>query len=150
MLIKDIYHKTPRTVPPDMPIVKALEVMKDLKTNGLLVTKDNKLVGVLALQDIAGDTVPDEFKKNIAIAAAMPKMGFFKEMCDATKGKKVSDLMRKDYVAVKVDTHILAVMADFLEHDLYIVPVLKGDKLMGEVTRSDIRKALLSVMQGEE
>ena len=36
----------------------------------------------------------------------------------------------------------MAVTADFLKNDLYIVPVVEKGELLGVVTRSEIKKAL--------
>ena len=147
MLISEIYHHEPWTISPDKTIKEAMvELIKD-GCNGLVVTKDDgKVVGVLAIQDIAAATIPPEFKDNMNLAAAMFKKGFFREMCEELASMPVSDVMRTEYVDVNLETNIMAVMADFLQNDLYLVPVVEEGKLLGVVSRSDIKKALADRM----
>lgn len=147
MLISEIYHHEPWTISPDKTVKEAMvELIKD-GCNGLVVTnEDTKVVGVLAIQDIAAATIPHEFRDNMNLAAAMFKKGFFREMCEDLSGKLVKDVMRTEYVDVNLETNIMAVMADFLQNDLYLVPVVEDGKLLGIVSRSDIKRALAERM----
>jgi predicted transcriptional regulator len=143
MLIDQIYHKQIKTINENETIQQAIKEMIEMPYNGFIVTNDKeKIVGVLSLQDIAGAAVPDEFKKNISLPLAMYKKGFFHEICAELKEKKVKELMRTSYTQVTLQTNILAVAADFLKNDLYIVPVIENDKLLGVITRTEIKKAL--------
>src|SRR3989344_8613883 len=145
MLIEEIYLKNPETVDEDEKIEKILQNLNKERFNGYLVTdREGKLSGILALQDIAGATVPKEFRDNPAMALAMPKKGFFRERCREIKDKKVSEVMRKDFLKVNLSTNIMAVMADFLKNDLYIIPVVDdNNKPIGIVTRNQVKKALI-------
>lgn len=146
MLIKEIYHPDPVTIPDDYTVKKAMQVIHKKRINGLIVVdkKDkNKVKGVLAVQDVAAATVPHQFKKNLGMAAAMYKKGFFHEMCDAIKDQPVTKIMRKNFEWVSLEDHILAITAEFLRGDLYIVPVIEDHKLVGVVTRSEIKKAII-------
>jgi predicted transcriptional regulator len=146
VLIKDIYHQNPVTISSDLTVKEALQEINNKRINGLIVTdKKNpkKVIGVLAIQDIAAATVPRQFKKNLGMAAAMYKKGFFHEMCDEIKDQPVTKIMRKNFEWVSLDDHILAITAEFLRGDLYLVPVIENKELVGVVTRSEIKKALL-------
>ncbi|MCA9389891.1 CBS domain-containing protein [candidate division WWE3 bacterium] len=147
MLISEIYHHEPWTIRSDATIKEGIqELIKD-GCNGLIVVDENdKLKGVLALQDIAAATIPHEFRNNLNLAAAMFKRGFFQEMCATIKDQPVSSVMRTDFVDVTLDTNIMAVTADFLENDLYLVPVVDKGELIGVVSRTDIKKALALCM----
>ncbi len=145
MLIKEIYHKDPVTISDDATVKDALTVIINKRVNGLIVTKkDNpkKVVGVLAIPDIAAATVPRQFRKNLGMAAALYKQGFFHEMCAEIKDKSVTKVMRKNFEQVSLDDHILSITAEFLRGDLYIVPVIENKELIGVVTRSEIKRAL--------
>jgi len=143
MLIHEIYHKDPVTIRDDVTIRDALNTILHKRINGLVVTdKNNKVIGVLAIQDIAGATIPTQFKKNIHMAAAMYRKGFFSESCIAIQDEPVSKYMRKNFVSVNLQDNIMAVTADFLQNDLYIVPVIEAGELVGVITRSEIKKAL--------
>ncbi len=130
--------------------MEALETFVRERINALVILNDKqKVVGVLSLQDIASATVPQQFRKNIRMAAAMYKKGFFTEMCHAIKDKPVRSIMRKNFVKVSLSDNIMAVTADFLFNDLYVVPVIEKGELVGIVTRSEIKKALLYGMRNK-
>jgi len=143
MLIHELYHPDPVTIREDVSIRDALSTIIHRKINGLVVIdKDSKVVGVLAIQDIAGATIPRQFKNNVQMASAMYRRGFFTESCEAIQNEPVSKHMRRDFVTVGLHDNIMAVTADFLKNDLYIVPVIEKNKLVGIITRSEIKKAL--------
>lgn len=143
MLIKDIYHKNPITIKTTATIEEVVDVFIKNKINGLIVTNEAGLVkGVVSLQDIAAATIPRQFRDNIRMAAAMYRKGFFTQMCQQLMDKSVSSVMRKEFVSVGLEDNIMAVTADFLKNDLYLVPVIEDKKLIGIVTRSEIKKAI--------
>lgn len=150
MLISEIFNKTPITFSDTGTVLDALETLIKKKINALVILNaSNKVVGVLSLQDIAAATVPPQFRKNIRMAAAMYKKGFFTEMCQSIKDKSVKQIMRKNFVKVTLNDNIMAVTADFLYNDLYVVPVIEQGELVGIVTRSEIKKALLYGMRDQ-
>lgn len=150
MLISEIFNKTPITFSDTGTVLDALETLIKKKINALVILNaSNKVVGVLSLQDIAAATVPPQFRKNIRMAAAMYKKGFFTEMCQSIKDKSVKQIMRKNFVKVSLNDNIMAVTADFLYNDLYVVPVIEKGELAGIVTRSEIKKALLYGMRDQ-
>lgn len=143
MLIHEIYKKNPHVIKSDQPVKTALKMLLEHRINGLIVlNNDEKVVGVLSLQDIAAATVPTQFQRNPAMAAAMYKKGFFTEMCEMIMDKSVKTIMRRNFEKVSLEDNIMTIAADFLENDLYLVPVIEDKKLIGIVTRSEIKKAL--------
>ncbi len=151
MLIQELYNQDPETLPSDITVSEALAIMEEKDVNGFIVTdKQKRVLGILSLQDIAAATVPYQFQKNYRMAMAMYRKGFFHERAEEIKDKKISEIMRLDFVTVSLRTNIMAIMSDFLKNDLYIVPVVEQGKLIGVVTRSQIREALLIGMNLEK
>ncbi|MBP7700480.1 CBS domain-containing protein [Candidatus Woesebacteria bacterium] len=143
MLISELYHKHVITISQEATIFESLRILIEKKVNGLVVLdNDKKVVGILALQDIAAATIPRQFRHNIQMAAAMYRPGFFSENCAELQNKKVSTIMRKKFTITNLNDNIMAVAADFLKNDLYIVPVIEQGELLGVITRSEIKKAL--------
>lgn len=143
MLIGDIYHPNPITISNRFTVKDALKLCIQKKVNGLVVLNEkDKVVGVVSIQDIAAATVPHEFQNNIGMAAAMYKRGFFHEMCQQLQDKPVTTVMRKKFETVNLRDNILAITAEFLKGDLYIVPVIEKGEFIGVVTRSEIKRAL--------
>lgn len=143
MLIKDIYHEYAETITQDTTVADALrELIRD-RINGQIVVDDSgAVVGVLSIQDIAAATIPSQFRYNPQMAAAMYRRGFFSEMAQSIAALPVSTIMRRDFMVVNLEDNIMAVTADFLQNDLYIVPVIHDGELLGVVTRSEIKTAL--------
>lgn len=143
MLISEIYHRNVKTVRPETLIGEVIKRMREEETNGFVVTNAaGDALGIIALQDIAAATIPKEFRENRGMAQAMYRRGYFHESCKEIKKQKASALMRTDFVSVDLETNIMAITSDFLEHDLYIVPVIEKGKLLGIITRSEIKQAL--------
>lgn len=143
MLISELYHPNPITISEDDSVLEALEIFLSKKVNGLIVVNAaDEVVGVLALQDIAAATIPRQFRHNVQMAAAMYRPGFFSDTCAEIKDSPVKKVMRKNFTVVSLSDNIMAVTADFLKNDLYIVPVIEKGELLGVVTRSEIKKAL--------
>ena len=148
MLISEIYRQNPKTVAHTASVKEVVEEMVSSRVNAFIVVDaKGKPVGIVSLQDIAAATIPRQFKRNIRMAAAMFVKGFFTEMCHELRGQPVTRVMRTDYVSVTLDDNIMAVTADFLKNDLYIVPVIHEEKVVGVITRSEIKKALLYGMR---
>ena len=147
MLVKDIYHPYPQIINENLIVKDAIKQLLEQEFNEFIVVSDlKKVVGILSLQDIAAATVPSEFRKNINMAAAMYRQGFFHEICNEIKNKKIKEIMRTEFVIVSPHDNIMTIAADFLKNDLYIVPVIEKDKLIGVVTRSEIKNAIAKAM----
>ncbi len=126
-----------------MTIRAVVQKMLKQDVNGYIVTDSRKrVVGVIALQDIAAAIIPQEFRENIGMAQAMYKHGFFHAQCEEVADKTVEEYMRRDFLSVNLNTSMMAVITDFLNNDLYIVPVVGEGGLIGVITRSEVKRAL--------
>ncbi|MEI7512389.1 MAG: CBS domain-containing protein [Candidatus Uhrbacteria bacterium] len=151
MIIRDVYHPRVETVLESQSIEAVLKHMVRHSFNGFVVINDHKkAVGVISIQDIAAAVVPHQFQDNVSMASAMYRKGFFHQECIRVKHLKAKDVMRTDYISVDLKTSIMAVASDFLKNDLYIVPVIEKGKLVGIVTRTEIKKALVEAMGKSE
>lgn len=143
MLIQEIYNKNVRVISPSLTVRQAIDLMDDEENNGYIVADEQKhVLGILSIQDIAAGTIPKQFLRDVSIAKAMYKKGFFHSMCEEIADKPVTAIMRKDFTTVTLEDNIMAIIADFLENDLYIVAVVENKKLIGIVTRTEIKMAL--------
>ena len=149
MLVSHVYRRQPVTIDSSSTIKQALEKMAHEGANGLIVLdkRSGRVAGVLSLQDIAAAVVPQEMQANPSLAEALNKEGFFEETARHMASRKVTTVMRTDFTTVTADAPILEIAADFLQNDLYIVPVVEDDKLVGVISRTEIRQALSAAMQ---
>ena len=150
MLVQEIYNKHINPMHEDITIQEALKIFIEKDFNSVLVVnKHEKLVGVLSLQDIATSIIPVEMKENPNLAEAMYKTHFFHEAAQEIKDKPIKKFMRTNFHCVSPQTNVMEVAAEFLANDLYIVPVCEKEKLVGIITRSDIRHAFALAMEIE-
>jgi CBS domain-containing protein len=148
MVIKEIYNTHISPVHEGMTVKEALDLFIKKDLNSVLVIDiHEKLVGILSLQDIAAAIVPSEIRANPSLAEAMYKPYFFHEAAQSIESKSIKEFMRTTFICVSPKTNVMAVAADFFMNDLYIVPVCENDKLVGIVTRSDLRQAFAKAME---
>ena len=126
-----------------MRIGNVVQELIDEEHNGFIVVdKQKHTLGILSLQDIAAAAIPEEFKQHVGMAKAMFRKGFFHEVCHDLKDRTAAEVMRTTFISVTLHDNIMAIIADFLENDLYVVPVVDGKKLIGVVTRTEVKLAL--------
>lgn len=145
MLVKDIYKKNPGKIADNVTVEEAFKELLKQDFNCFLVTNDHDdLVGILCLQHILSAVVPTEFQENLNLADAMYKPHFFHELCTKVKHKKVKDIMQTEFLTVDPESTVMKVAADFVNKNLYSVPipVIENGKVIGIITRSEIKKAL--------
>lgn len=145
-LVENLFRRNAVTIEAKASVKDALQKMDQEHTNGLLVLEGEAVMGIVSLQDIAGAAVPDEMKHDASLAGAMFKEGYFEEGVRKVLHQKVTDIMRTDFLTVDPSASVLEIATDFLQNDLYIVPVVKDGKLAGVVTRTEIRRALVKAM----
>lgn len=143
MLIEQIYNPSPRTISARKTIGEAIQSMFQQCCNGYIVVDErDHVLGVLSLQDIAAKLLPQEFRDNAGMSEALYRKGFFAELCQDMKSRPITEVMRTEIVSVDLKTNILTVLADFLQNDLYIIPVIEQGHLIGVLTRTEVRKAI--------
>jgi CBS-domain-containing membrane protein len=151
MLISEIYHKNPLTVSQDQIVSEVVSLLDAEECNASIVLDEKgDVVGVLAIQDIAKAILPDEYENNIEMAMGMYTKGFFHRLCSEVKNMKVKDIMRTDYRVVDLETNILVVLAELVSNDLHLLPVIEKGELLGVVTRTQVKHAMLKIMNGKD
>ena len=111
------------TFTPEMNVLRAIQMLVEHRISGAPVVDDHgNLVGLLSEQDCL----------KVALDA-----GYHGEY-----GGLVGEYMTRDVRTVDVDTSILEVAKLFLEKKLRRYPVMEGNRLVGQVSRRDVLKAL--------
>lgn len=143
MKARDVMTTELCTIAPEATIGAAAQLMLDHRVSALPVLADNKLVGLISEGDlvrrveIGTARTPSRWQalltSETALAAAYIK-------CHA---RRVGDVMTASPVSIDEDTPLIAI-ADLMErHHVTRLTVMRGETLVGIVSRADLLRALL-------
>jgi CBS domain-containing protein len=111
------------SVSPQTSAYKALEVMADKEIGALLVTEDNKLVGIFSERDYA---------RKVILKGK------------ASRETAVSELMTRSVFYVKPEHTLVDCMSLMTSKHFRHLPVLDNDHIAGIITIGDVVKAIIS------
>lgn len=117
--IKGIMQKNVVVTNPDTDIFSAGREIINKEVRQLPVVKDNMLVGIISSMDILKSLVKNKYKP-------------IKE--------KVEDVMSRNVIHCKVEDELSKVWGKIYEKGFSGLPVLKKERIIGMITRSDIIK----------
>ena len=118
MIAKDLMTTDIISVAPTMTIKKlAMTLIKNQISGAPVTGKNGKIVGIVSEADLV-----------------------------AKKGKDVKTIMSKKVISVAEDTPVEEIAQLMTRHKIKRLPVMKGDKVVGIVSRADIVSA---IAQGE-
>lgn len=121
MLVKDLMTKKVHTVSEDDKVKEAAKLLTKYKISGVpVVSKTGKLKGFISERDII---------------AAVPRPKF----CDL----KVKNLMSKRVRTIECDSPINCASKIFSQENYRLLPVVRGNKLVGIIARKDILKQMI-------
>jgi CBS domain-containing protein/anti-sigma regulatory factor (Ser/Thr protein kinase) len=113
-----------KTATPEMPLSKVLEILRLNRISGLPVVENEKLVGVLSLEDIVRALQKNEL--------AAP----------------TGQYMTREVVTIANYDSIVNAISTFTEKQLGRLPVIdENNKLVGMITKGDITRGILVALQ---
>jgi len=113
-------------------IAIARQLMAKHRVNQLPVLENEKLVGIVTDRDIR-DAYPTSMMINLG-----------KEIDRFADSVTVEEVMTHDVMVVRPDTALTTAVGLLRRHRIGSLPVMKNDRLVGIVTRSDILDFVLS------
>jgi len=115
--VKDLMTKEVLTINPEDTIVNAAERMLENRIHALLVTKEDKPIGIISSYDLLlVMSISDYFDKNT----------------------KVLDVMVKDLVTVEPEDDIGSALEKMIEYNIRRLAVVKDGKLVGVLSLVDL------------
>jgi acetoin utilization protein AcuB len=133
MKVNEVMNKKVITCHPDEQVAGILNKLRLLKISGLPVVVKGKLVGLLSRTDI------------VNYLSIEPGEGGDAE-CVERYGATVKEIMITGVVTVDPSFTIEEAAKKMVEHDINLLPVVEGEKVVGIVTRGDIIKVLAESM----
>ena len=135
MKAKDVMTANVVTVSPDHSVRHAARIMLDHRISGMPVVDDNgHLAGIVSEGDF--------LRRSELGASAFPAGG----ARGYVKGHswKVADLMSSDVVVADEETPIAQIAALMQEHGIKRIPVMRGPRLVGVVSRADLLRVVVA------
>ena len=128
--VRDFMDKSFITLTPDMDVYKAIDILLDGKITGAAVvdSKEN-LVGILSEKDCLRTLTHGAYSD-------LP-------------GGKVSDYMTKDVEYIHPDLDVFTVADKFLNCTYRRLLVVENKKLVGQITRRDLLRAIQKIKRDE-
>ncbi len=148
MLVKEHMRNQIVTISDDATFRDALKTMISNKTNGLIVIdKNNAPVGAIDSFHLINHMTPQYLRENPDLAQYEPE-GVFHKSVSAALHIPVIDMMEKfNGVCVREDDRFIKVATLASKYNFRYIPVMNADdKLAGLVSRTDIKRAMASIV----
>lgn len=147
MKVKDIMTTQVVTVGPDSSIIEIIDLLVEHKISGVpVVNGEGKVIGLVTEYDLI-------YKKRLPVSPfLMYHYGEYalekipenqkKNLCQA----KAADVMTKNVISASEEASVEEVVTLMVEKRVKRVPVLKGNKLVGIVSRRDVLKEIFRLV----
>jgi predicted transcriptional regulator len=128
---KDIMMKTVRTVNADDSIFDATQMLcKNGFSGAPVVDADNRIMGMLSEKDCIH--------------------AFLNAIHHREPPARVSEVMTREVITVTEETGVLDVAHLFVHKGLRRVPVVQGELLVGQISRRDLLKKIVTIFEGSK
>jgi CBS domain-containing protein len=151
MQAQDIMARDVLTVMPKTRIDVALDLMLQRKVSGLpVLNEDGKVVGIITEGDmLRRQETGTSNRHRSRLLSFLIGPGKEAEEFVHANSREVADLMTADVVSVTESTPLDEVVTVMEKQRIRRVPVVRGNKLVGIISRADLLRALLLKLQGE-
>lgn len=146
MKAKDIMTKDVLTVSLDTPVKKVAELLADYEISGAPVLDEHdRVIGVVTESDLI------EQKKNLHLPTVvtlfegvlfLERPQKMKREIEKMLGATVKDIYSKKVITINENTTLEDIATIMSEKKVHLLPVLRGDELVGVVGKVDVVRAL--------
>ena len=126
------------TIPPDMPIVDVLNLMKREHIRRTPVIKNGKLVGIVSDKDLLNAS------PSPATSLSVWEMNYLLSKIT------IKDVMTRKVLTVTEDMPIEQAARIMVDNKIGGLPVLRGDQVVGIITETDLFKVFMELMGARE
>ena len=138
MLVKERMSKPVITVPPEMPILDALNLLQREGIRRAPVVKDGKMVGIVSDKDLLNASPSDATSLSVwEINYLMSKV-------------QVEDVMTRDVLTITEDTPLEEAARIMADNKVGGLPIMRDGRVAGIITETDLFKILLELMGARE
>jgi acetoin utilization protein AcuB len=135
-LVRDWMTSKPITVPQCSPIRDAYWLMIDNKIRRLPVMDNERLVGIITMEDLRRAEPPTGIGLDLV------------RITDMLSKMTVHQVMSRDPKTITPDATLIEAAQMMLEYRISALPVMDGSQLVGIITESDIFRAFVNMEEG--
>ena len=147
----DVMTRGVVSVGPDASIIEAVRIMLQHKISGLpVVDASGRLQGVITEGDFLRRAETGTQRRHPRWLEFLLGPGRLATEYVQASGRKVSDVMTPDVYTVTEDAPLEQVVHLMERHRVKRVPVMRGDEVVGIVTRANLMRALASLALAEQ
>jgi CBS domain-containing protein len=145
MRARDIMTADPVTVPPETPLEAVAALMAERAISGLpVVDEKGHLLGIVTDGDLMRRLAAKEDKPASFLATLIGANADQAERYAKTHGRRVGDVMTTSLATVAEDATVEEVAHILESRRIRRVPVLRGEQLVGVVSRADLLRAVMA------
>lgn len=146
MRAKDVMTRDLISVTPDATVLQAARLMLQHHISGLpVVDASGKLVGILSEGDFLRRRETATQRRRSRWLEFLMGPGKIASEYTQSHGSKVAEVMTSDVRTVGEDTDLEKIVELMEKHRIKRVPVIRDDKIVGIVTRSNLMHAMVSM-----
>jgi CBS-domain-containing membrane protein len=150
MSASDVMTRNVASIGRDAPIGDAIRLMLNHRISGLpVVDGSGKVVGMLTEGDLLRRAETQTERQRPRWLELLLGPGRLADEYVRTHGRKVGEIMTEDLVSVAEDTPLAEIVQLMERRRIKRLPVLRGDALVGIVTRADLMRALGKLVDKE-
>jgi len=143
----DVMVRDVVSVRPDTDVADAIKLLTEHDVSALpVIDKEGNLVGLLSEADLIHRTEIGTERHRPWWLEAVTGASTLAEEFAKSHGKKVGEVMTDGVISVTEETSLSEIAALFERKRIKRVPVVKGGKLVGIVSRSNLIQALASAV----
>lgn len=144
MLVGDAYNPSTVKISPDTSLSDAAKLFSETRASDIMVVDgDGSLVGVASEGDLIRAVIPDQHE---IVESDLPLLAGFEMMEEKgreIRGLTVEDIMIPEPVTVTEEDALIKAAQIMIAKTIRRLPVVKDGKLIGNLSRADICKAVL-------
>ena len=145
MRVRDVMTYGAIGVADTATLAEAVETLLRARVSALLVfDASNQLAGILSEGDLLRRAEIGTVRERAPWLDFLLSGGKQAESYVRTHGRKVSEIMTASVVTIGEDEELSEAVDAMMNKNVKRLPVLRGDKVVGVVSRSDLLKALLA------
>jgi CBS-domain-containing membrane protein len=150
MKAKDVMTSTVISVQPDATILQAARQMLQHHISGLpVIDKSGRIVGILSEGDFLRRRETQTARKHSRWLEFLMGPGRLAAEYSHSHANRVAQAMTTDVQTVTEDAQLEDIVELMESHRIKRVPVLRGNKVVGIVTRSNLVHAMVSLARAE-